>query len=89
MSNNNVIPFATPWGAPEEIKQIAPGIIWYETPSHGGFWLSPERNAQVPLRDRQESFCQNGMLGWYEEDCDAEIVRRTFPEILGRWGEGP
>jgi hypothetical protein len=34
----------TPWGAPQTTKEIASGIILYTTASHGGFWLSPERN---------------------------------------------
>jgi hypothetical protein len=81
---NNLEPITTPWGAPQSREVIAPGIILYTTASHGGFWLSPERNQKVAKQQRLETFCQNGMNGWYEEDCDAEIVRKTFPEFFGR-----
>ena len=31
----------TPWGVADTVKEIAPGISLYTTPSHGGFHLSP------------------------------------------------
>ena len=33
----------TPWGRPDSSKEIAPGITRYDTPSHGGYYVSPER----------------------------------------------
>lgn len=69
----------TPWGEAQTVKQIAPGITWYETASHGGFYLSPEKNALVPQELKEATFGQLGLEGWYEEDCDAEVVYTIFP----------
>lgn len=68
----------TPWGIAQVTEHIAPGITWYETHCHGGFHLSPERNALVPQELKEETWAQLGLEGWYEEDCDAEIVREVF-----------
>jgi hypothetical protein len=75
----------TPWGAAQTSEVIAPGITFYSTASHGGFHLSDERNACVPLRLRQSTFLQLGMKGWYEEDCDASIILAPFPEYAERF----
>lgn len=72
----------TPWGPAQEVTEIAPGITFYSTASHGGFYLSLERNAKVPKKVQQQTFLQQGLAGWYEEDCDAEIVIQTFPEYF-------
>jgi hypothetical protein len=75
---NDSIPKTTPWGEPQTTEILAPGIVLFTTASHGGIWLSPERNAQVPLKLKRGSFCGNGLAGWYEEDCDAAIVYQVF-----------
>lgn len=75
---NYEIPKTTPWGDPQTTEILAPGIVQFTTASHGGIWLSPERNAQVPARLKRRTFLRNGLKGWYEEDCDAEIVFRVF-----------
>jgi hypothetical protein len=49
----------TPWGTADSVEDVAPGIVFASTPGHGGFKLSPERNAVVPDPLR------NGN-GWYE-----------------------
>jgi hypothetical protein len=68
------IPTTTPWGEPQTTEILAPGIVLFTTASHGGIWLSPERNAQVPMKLKRSTFCQNGLRGWYEEDCDAQLI---------------
>ena len=73
------IPITTPWGEPQVVTEIAPGIVRFHTAGHGGIWLSPERNAQVPKRLRQETWMEHGLRGWYEEDSDAGIVALIFP----------
>ena len=72
----------TPWGPAQTADEIAPGIIFYTTASHGGYFLSPERNAQIPLKVRKTTFCKLGLKGWYEEDCDAQIVESVFSECF-------
>lgn len=75
-------PVDTPWGPPQEVAIIAPGIMLISTASHGGYWLSSVRNKQVPVRLRRKTFMQNGRLGWYEEDEDAAIVESVFSEYF-------
>ena len=73
-------PIETPWGFPDTLKEIAPGIVLYSTPSHGGYWLSPARVAAMPkpLRDFQPFTGAN----WYEEDADWSIVALAFPKLF-------
>lgn len=78
------IPTDTPWGEPDEVTEIAPGIIRFDTPGHGGLWLAPEVNATVPMNIKDNSFCGNGHLGWYEEDCDAPVIYVLFG-LLPDW----
>jgi hypothetical protein len=72
----------TPWGEVQTSEILAPGIVEVTTASHGGIWLSPERNAEVPNAVKRETFCENGLYGWYEEDCDAPMICKFFE--LGR-----
>lgn len=67
------IPTETPWGHPDRVTEFAPGIIFLSTPSHGGFWLAPDRNAEIPA-------CLRQVAGWYEEDCDWAAVAYSFPQ---------
>jgi hypothetical protein len=70
-------PAETPWGHPDTIKQIAEGITWYSTPSHGGYHLSPERMQAMPEHLRNCSFTRDH---WFEEDCSWCAVVLAFPE---------
>lgn len=70
---------STPWGIADAEEQIAPGIMFYETPSHGGYFLDMIANAKVPLSWQEASFNRQGLRGWYEEDCDSVLVVLTFP----------
>jgi hypothetical protein len=66
---------STPWGTADHSDKVARGIVFYGTPSHGGYHLSPTRNTLV-----HEAWRDKG--GWYEEDCDWAIVVLTFPECF-------
>lgn len=33
---------STPWGVSDGGREIAPGIVRYHTPSHGGYWLAED-----------------------------------------------
>jgi hypothetical protein len=70
----------TPWGAADHMDTIAEGIVFYSTPSHGGFWLSAERLRQVNKVFREATFVKGGQ--WYEEDCDAAMVVVSFPQYF-------
>ena len=66
---------STPWGTSECATVHAKGIVRHTTPGHGGFCLTPERNADVTASLRRND-------GWYEEDCEWAIVALSFPEHL-------
>ncbi|MBX9719945.1 MAG: hypothetical protein K2X81_00995 [Candidatus Obscuribacterales bacterium] len=82
MKDKNKIPTTTPWGKPNETTVLAPGIVHFDTPSHGGIWLDQEQNAKVPMHVKRRTFLKNGIKGWYEEDEDMGRLRPTFPEIF-------
>lgn len=75
-----VTPLPTPWGPAVSVEQIAPGIVFVETASHGGFYLDETRNGQVPGHWRRASFNRRALDGWYEEDCDACLIVVAFPQ---------
>jgi hypothetical protein len=74
-------PTTSPWGRPDQADEIAPGIWFVSTPSHGGFLISQQRFNAMPLQLRQfRTF--NGHQGAYEEDCDWSVVVLAFPECF-------
>lgn len=71
-------PTHSPWGKPDFVREIAPGIWSVWTPSHGGYRVSAERLAAMPAALREfQTFNNND--GWYEEDCDWAIVCVAYP----------
>lgn len=72
------LPTDTPWGSPQTIKVLAEGIVIFQTATHGGIWLNPERNASIPPDVKEKTFERNGFSGWYEQDCDAKYVLEFF-----------
>jgi hypothetical protein len=72
----------TPWGHIQQQIDITPGITKITTASHGGFYLSPELNAQIPYTLKQITFGGLGETGWYEQDEDWTIVVRQFPQFF-------
>lgn len=70
----------TPWGPSQTSEEIAPGIVRHNTASHGGYYLSPERVAEMPMALR--SFKPFAGSNWYEEDCDWAVVALAFPQFF-------
>lgn len=70
--------YKTPWGNVLSVERISDGIMFYSTASHGGYYLSPSQNSNVPMVLKESTFLQQGLLGWYEEDCDWAIVVFCF-----------
>lgn len=71
-------PKHTPWGAPRRSQEIARGLIFFDCPGHGGYWLAKERErARI---DRFPWFKTFSGGPWYEENCDWSVVALTFPE---------
>lgn len=65
----------TPWGKPDYVQEVYPGIYSIGTPSHGGYKLDRKRNAMMPSILRNPG-------GWYEEDCEWAKVVIRFPEMI-------
>lgn len=57
----------TPWGPAQHPERVADGIVFVPTDGHGGYKLSPQRNAAIPAAYRNRN-------GWYEEDCERRFV---------------
>jgi hypothetical protein len=75
IANRPSCPRSTPWGRADHIKQVIPGMWWVSTPSHGGFYLSPERLLQMPawaIATPRWAGLDDGPNGgpWFEEDCE-------------------
>ena len=70
----------TPWGPSQLVREIAPGIVRYDTASHGGYYVSPERVAAMPKPLRE--FRPFAGPNWYEEDCDWSVVAAAFPQFF-------
>jgi len=69
----------TPWGQGQSAETKADGIVFYSTASHGGYRLSPEREAA--RQKRFPLFTTYAGGEWYEEDQDCAVVVLTFPEL--------
>lgn len=70
----------SPWGAVQNQKQIAPGIVSVSTAGHGGIFVSQERRLQMPID--LAAFGTWTEPGWYEEDCDWAVVCLAFPQFF-------
>lgn len=75
----------TPWGTSDAEYDYAPNklVVFYTTPSHGGFKVQSPLNEMIPANVRSND-------GWYEEDCEWAIVAYTFPSLFvgrGNFGE--
>lgn len=70
----------TPWGFSDSVREIASGITWYTTPSHGGFYLDSERYAEFRAKYPRVKLWAGAR--WFEEDCDWAWVVLTFPQYF-------
>jgi len=73
-------PTSSPWGRPDRVRALLPGIWWISTPSHGGFYVAPERMVEIPELCRSTPYSARG---YFEEDVDCLIVLRVFPGLDG------
>lgn len=72
-------PRTTPWGDPQTLEQLLPGIWSVETASHGGFLISASRQTAMPDALRLTDAV-------YEEDCDWALVVLAFE---GEFAQAP
>jgi hypothetical protein len=77
-----IVPRHSPWGAIDDHKILAWGIVSVGTPSHGGIYLSEERQRMLPAWARKipASYCPKPT--WWEEDCEAVVPLFCFYEEL-------
>lgn len=73
-----IIPTYSPWGQIDQSKILAWGIVQVYTPSHGGIYLSKERQEMLPAWARKipASYCPKPT--WWEEDCEAIVPLYWF-----------
>lgn len=65
----------TPWGVSQGATRYAEGVVSHSTAGHGGFELSPERNARIHPSLRTTD-------GFYEEDCAWAAVAQALPDLF-------
>jgi hypothetical protein len=72
----------TPWGAVQKQTEIAPGIVEYRTATHGGIWLSPERQEKL-------GYSKNWLNepAWWEEDIDWAVPYLFFADEIRTSGK--
>jgi len=74
------IPQYTPWGKPQEQKEISPDICWYTTSSHGGYWIS--KKYWEYLKEQWPKFDSFTGDQWLEEDCDWFAPLVLWPQFF-------
>jgi hypothetical protein len=74
-------PTSSPWGYIEETTRLADGIYFVSTASHGGIWLSRERQKEI---GRKSPFLKSAE--WWEEDCDWAIPAYYFQHEIKATG---
>ena len=77
-------PKETPWGPHDSCEQIAEGLFHVTTPSHGGVYLHPILQIQMPSFLRETNFSRGG---WFEEDCDWCIPYIVFEQEILKYGD--
>lgn len=69
-------PRSTPWGTPQDVRHVAPGIVRVDTPGHGGYHVRADLHELMPAPVRE---LDGYTGGWYEEDCTWAFVALAFP----------
>jgi len=70
----------TPWGYADRVVIHDNGIVEVTTASHGGIYVPPHLNLEIPTQWRRAGYKGLPMQGWYEEDCDWCMVALCYPE---------
>ena len=67
---------STPWGGSDHATQYGDGgVVFYSTPSHGGFFVPASLRKGMAPEYRNDD-------GWYEEDCEWAKVALAFPDLF-------
>ena len=73
---------SSPWGTVQDEEQIADGIIYVSTASHGGIWVARELLPRISEEMKDYAKYWSGSSQWFEEDCAAQCVVVSFPEYF-------
>jgi hypothetical protein len=70
----------TPWGRADTAYFLAPGVVWYSTPGHGGLGIGAQ--AAKKLLSAKARFLSESWSGayWFEEDCGWALAFIEHPE---------
>jgi hypothetical protein len=85
-ATQHAAPKYSPWGAIQQINELAPGIWSVSTASHGGIYVAPELYAKMPEVLKGTAYSGGG---WFEEDCDWAIPYAWFCDRIAEAGYKP
>ena len=80
---DNAIPTTTPWGKPQDVTILAPGIVYFDTPATAASGSAPNRMPESRCASSAVPFAAMDLAGWYEEDQDLDVLARIFPDLFG------
>lgn len=61
---------STPWGMADHVEEMGQGVLWVDTPSHGGIYVPDALLDRIPQEWRDRARKWSGSPNWYEEDCE-------------------
>lgn len=70
----------TPWGKADGVRQLARGVVWVNTPSHGGLGVTVSLAQKALSPNARAQGEQYGSYLWYEEDVAWAIPFHEHPE---------
>lgn len=74
----------SPWGAIDACEEVAPGVSWISTPSHGGLRIVKTVAAQrLSQAARNRAIVQNDAC-WFEEDCLYAVAAYELEDLWPR-----
>lgn len=86
-------PTDTPWGKPEFVEELEPGIYWVGTPSHGGVMVDRRHASRLSPQARKvgEDYRPGHPAArqwlFYEEDCDVRYAIYELPCVAKFFGK--
>jgi hypothetical protein len=72
----------TPWGFAQSCTEYSNGIKFYETASHGGFFVPLELLERIPAEHRVYAKRWSGSEQFFEEDVAWAAIPCAFPELF-------
>lgn len=73
-------PSRSPWGVVDHSQQIAEGVYWVGTPSHGGLMVRQRIASELLTPSAQKEAEPYGLWLCFEEDCAYAVALFERPE---------